>query len=447
MLNNKTDDSLYKLLKRYGSSRRPISVDFRQMACWLKYDSYTHLIHPYPAKLLKHIPHYFLANNILSKEGDMVLDPFCGSGTVLLESKLSGRRSIGSDSNPFARLLTKVKVQDISVRSLKISFEALKKRMQKEPCIQMPDVINLEYWFYPRVRKQLLCIYESTKQVNNSDCKDFFLICFSKCAKKVSLADPRLSVPVKLNPGKYNDGHRLKIAAQKQLSWLRNVDVFSVFEQIVLENIERVNELASISCSSCPSVITSDARDMVCVNKGKKIRKATADIVITSPPYTGAQKYIRSVSLNLGWLEMCNSEQLKKLKENSIGREEYKVEAYKEFVKTGIPLADRVLKKIFKEYPLRSYIASNYLNEMKDAFIEISRVLKPGGYFVLVVGDNQICRYDFHTSKFLRYILEDLGYSLELCLIDDIKSRGLMTKRNKTAGIISREWVMLFKKG
>ncbi|MBW8002704.1 MAG: site-specific DNA-methyltransferase [Planctomycetes bacterium] len=92
----RTDDKLHSLMKRYKASNRPISVDFRKMVDWLKPDSYTHIIHPYPAKLLMHIPHFFLANNLLSPDGGRVLDPFCGSGTVLLEAKLSGRRVMGA---------------------------------------------------------------------------------------------------------------------------------------------------------------------------------------------------------------------------------------------------------------------------------------------------------------------------------------------------------------
>jgi hypothetical protein len=46
----------------------------------------------------------------------------------------------------------------------------------------------------------------------------------------------------------------------------------------------------------------------------------------------------------------------------------------------------------------------------------------------------------------MRDIIEGNGLSLELELIDDIRSRGLMTKRNKTAGLITREHILVFQK-
>src|ERR1700722_11558402 len=112
--NHPSDATLKTLLSRYEKTRRAVAVDFRRLVpCLRTTDRATHLLHPYPAKLVTHIPFFFLANSILSHRDDLVADPFCGSGTVLLESQLAGRRAIGADSNPLARLLTNVKTSPI----------------------------------------------------------------------------------------------------------------------------------------------------------------------------------------------------------------------------------------------------------------------------------------------------------------------------------------------
>ena len=64
----------------------------------------------------------------------------------------------------------------------------------------------------------------------------------------------------------------------------------------------------------------------------------------------------------------------------------------------------------------------------------------------MVIGNNTIAGYEFLTYKYLIEIAESIGFKTELVLIDDIKSRGLMTKRNKTASVISREYIIVFKK-
>ena len=71
-----------------------------------------HSLHAYPAKLLPNIPYYFLHSGILKNSG-IVLDPFCGTGTVLLEASLAGHTTVGAEINPLATLITEVKMSKL----------------------------------------------------------------------------------------------------------------------------------------------------------------------------------------------------------------------------------------------------------------------------------------------------------------------------------------------
>ena len=68
----------------------------------------THGYHRYPAKFIPQIVSRLLEK--YTKEGDLVVDPFGGCGTTLVESKVMGRPSIGVDINPVAVLITKAKI-------------------------------------------------------------------------------------------------------------------------------------------------------------------------------------------------------------------------------------------------------------------------------------------------------------------------------------------------
>src|SRR5438034_402265 len=68
---------------------------------------FTHAIHPYPAKFPPQLPKAILEN--FASKGQTVLDPFCGSGTTLVEAKISGVDAIGVDVNGLSVLLSKVK--------------------------------------------------------------------------------------------------------------------------------------------------------------------------------------------------------------------------------------------------------------------------------------------------------------------------------------------------
>jgi hypothetical protein len=65
---------------------------------------------------------------------------------------------------------------------------------------------------------------------------------------------------------------------------------------------------------------------------------------------------------------------------------------------------------------------------------------------VLVIGNNQVCGLTLSTNEYIANAMHELGCQDELVLIDQIKSRGLLTKRNKSAAIIAREFIMVFKK-
>ena len=227
---------------------------------------------------------------------------------------------------------------------------------------------------------------------------------------------------------------------KSKLDLLRNVNVYDKFESICKNNIDRLETLnGKIADGVTSRIISNDARKL-------DIQDCSVDLIITSPPYAGAQKYIRASWLNLFWLSLVELNNIRDLKKENIGREDYrKDEVYECYTK--IEAADKVLNELYsnkKEY--RAFLAANYLNEMKDALDESIRVLKTDGYMVIVIGNNTICGRAFDTQDYLTTYLENQGMKLQFKLIDDIKSYGLMTKRNKTADRITREWILVFKK-
>ena len=102
-------DVLEALLRDYEARPRAIDVSFRQLVGPIPVNNLSHSIYPYPARLLRQIPRFFLHCEQIARPGDVVLDPFCGSGTVLVEARAAHMTGWGIDRNPFARLLSRVK--------------------------------------------------------------------------------------------------------------------------------------------------------------------------------------------------------------------------------------------------------------------------------------------------------------------------------------------------
>ena len=444
------DQELEKFFSAYEKAKKPIEVDFRVLVDWVPYsDSYTHYIHSYPAKLIKHIPIFFLnSKTLLPESKSLVLDPFCGSGTVLLESLLAGHNAIGCDANPLARLIAKVKTTRLEPDELrKIKASIIKKANKFRKAVPL-NVVNVEHWFSDSTINQLSRLYRAINEICKDKELEFFLATFSSIVKKVSYADPNLSVPVKIKPEKYsNDSVKQRLS--NKLTELKNIDVISLFSSQSDKNIHRVSLLDGIINDDVTArIVSDDARKITkkLDHNADFLDSNSVDLIITSPPYAGAQKYIRSSSLSLGWLGMCEERSLRDYEKLNIGREHYSKSEYINSIRFGIAEIDCFFEEIEKENPLRAYINSNYLKEMECAISEMFRVLKKDKYCVIVIGNNEVCGRKFETQKYIRLLAERVGFYTKLVLVDDIHSRGLMTKRNKTASMINSEWILVFKK-
>jgi DNA methylase len=446
-MQKETDYALKLVLRAYQAKPKPLEVNFRELVGWMPYqaDRATHLVHPYPAKLLPHIPYFFLNNELLSKPNDIIVDPFCGSGSVLVEALLAGRNACGIDCNPLAVLLSHVKTTELHELQIKETLRLVLRCARSLHQVKPPDVINLHYWYLPRIIGQLSRLKLAILRICHAEVRDFFLTCLSVCVRRLSLADPRVSVPVRLRPDQYSDSHPLSSSASRRLTKLCNISVFEDFQQSVEQNAIRVASLRRLVPGKQRAVVLlGTAMDLKPRSEG--LENQNASLVITSPPYAGAQKYIRACSLSLNWLELCGPGEFRTYERRTVGREHYATSEYQKLAETASPDANRLLSKIWKRYPLRAHIAASYLNEMQESIRQIHKILRRGGYLVLVTGNNQICGHEFLTTNYLSEIARTSGLRVRLQLVDDIRSRGLMTKRNSTASVISREWVTVFRK-
>lgn len=435
-------------VRKYQETGQPVSVNFRELVPLLNNkERYTHLIHSYPAKLLSNIPYYFLQSEEYCPYDGIVLDPFCGTGTVLLEAALSGRQAWGADANPLAVLISKVKTTYISKEILLKSLSAVLNRAERSR--EMPGMSSMiEGWFSDSTVTQLFRLQQSIGKIKNESQKNFFLLCLSNLIRKVSYADPTIAVPVHLNPNRFAEGSERRKTATFRLETLKAVDVYDKFDGICRLNIERVSSLKGVKKIYTAEVISNDARHLTRhLSDDEVVLDNAVDLILTSPPYAGAQKYIRASRLNLYWLGMTDAAEIRTIDGKNIGREDYHKKEYDKKYTTGIDAADRVLEKLYsKGKKERACIVGNYLNEMKAALDEAYRVLKPGGHMVIIIGNNTVCGLSFDTQDYLTSYLQSKGMQLKFKLIDDIKSYGLMTKRNKTANTITSEWVIVLKK-
>jgi hypothetical protein len=95
---------------------------------------HVHRLHPYKGKFIPQLVQYFIDNHtdnfkksIYFKKGDIILDPFCGSGTTLVQANEMGIHSIGIDISRFNCMITETKLLDYNIASLENEIKKIRK--------------------------------------------------------------------------------------------------------------------------------------------------------------------------------------------------------------------------------------------------------------------------------------------------------------------------------
>lgn len=428
---------LHRNLSRTSRYQREVYVSFRKSNSNVsRRDFATHMIHWYPAKMFHRIPSVLL-DSIDLPPRSTILDPFCGSGTVLLEANLRGHHAIGIDINPLARLIARVKSTILEPGKLKCFLARLMLAAKRNSSTPTPQP-TLDYWLTPLARAGLHRILSAIKENTVGDYRLFFLITLTSIVRRVSLADPAIPPLVRLREERGSfAGKRYRKALKKSQS-LTVSTVFEAFLDAANVNIRRMSELYALRQH------ITDRKNWVFDGEAVRtgLRDKSIDAIITSPPYCGSQKYVRSLKLELV-LSGYPAEKLRALDRDTLGTEavSHHILELSDLL-TGDQYIDSLLKKIYQANPVRARMASDYCKYLVEFASECQRVLRPGGHLLVTLGRSTMAGVSFPVDRVFRQFSQEAGLSYIATLVDRIPSRGLLTRRNKTAGRIDHEFIV-----
>lgn len=450
------------LIARFHRTDRPVDFDFRA-ACksWtVRGDSYTHRVHRYPARLTPYIPLFFLSVPGIGKSRGRLLDPFAGCGTVLVEGPvhpIHPMHASGLEINPLARVIARVKTSDMGIDAIDDSWRRLKARFARDRSrTGLANFPNKDLWFSHLVENRLARAARSIEAVRNDDAYDFFLIALSSVVRRVALADPGVSVPVRLNPERYENA-RIRRDVKADIRYRETADVFALFESAVKDNLRRLRSWQGDRQKGCDADICgSDARTFEEIAVGRRGELVHPhgplltgfDLIMTSPPYANAQRYTRSLRLELFALGFTKSaEEEGDLDREQVGTERVSIATENSVRETVVSaVARRAIDRISKRDEYRGLIAANYVVNMEKVIENCRNALKPGGHAVFVIGNNRISGVLLNNAAILRDIGLTKGFREIVHIRNRIPSRGLITKRHETAGVITHEHIVVLQK-
>lgn len=303
---------------------------------------HVHRLHPYLGKFIPQLAEIFLRKY----RPRVVCDPFCGSGTTLVEANCLGIESVGCDICEFNCLLTEVKLGSYDLDVLKEEINQVLEKLHltwQSPLFRSNSSNNcdkvtpyLRAWFAPQVLQQLLCFRELI-----SDCcyKPVFQVILSRAARSARLTTHyQLDFPKRPQREAYFCYKHNRICFPPR-------DALRFLQRYCLDTYERLCEYSRLRTSARATVICGDARH---------IRFPTVDMVLTSPPYVGLIDY------------------------HEQHRYAYEI--------LGLPM--RAESEIGSARMGQSQAAiRKYLEEMTAAFDNVLKSLRRGGHVVVIVND------------------------------------------------------------
>ena len=403
-------------------------------------DFATHWIHWYPAKMFHRIPSVFLETVNLPSEST-ILDPFCGSGTVLLEANVRGYHAVGIDINPLARLICQVKTTPINPDDLKCQLAVILRKALRSRALPDPQP-TLDYWISAPARVGIHRLSDAIRQIVDGDCRAFFVVALSSIIRQISLADPAIPPLVRLREERADvAGIRYQKALQKAKSTTTS-SVYDTFVAAATSNIQRMSELEGLRKTLGHSQVSETSEEAA----QTRLLPESVDAVITSPPYCGSQKYVRSLKLEL-LVSGYQEEEIREIDRRTLGTEAVSTRTTPiADLLIGDGYTDQVIRDVYATNPVRARIVSDYSSYLFAWARECCRVLRPGGHLLVTFGRSTIAGIPFKVDRVFGHASQEVGMEVVATLVDSIPSRGLLTRRHISAGRIDHEYIVWLRR-
>ncbi|MDR3283035.1 MAG: site-specific DNA-methyltransferase [Candidatus Methanoplasma sp.] len=244
--------------------------------------------------------------------GGVVLDPFAGVGTTLVESMLTGNDSFGFEINPYAHFVSETKT-----RAVFVDVEAFGKEIRRfeaffascaasdyEAKSTVPEGFRSKVEFYsPNVLKKVLALHDFICQIEQGDVTAMFRLAFSSTMVRYSNYSYEPSLGTRKGSGKED---------------ISDFDVGGLTVMKLKECLEDI-EWAQKEMGGKPIPRSEVIHDSF-FNYASHIEEGSIDLIVTSPPYLNNYHYNRNTRPQMYWLGFVSSPaEMKGLEESNFG--------------------------------------------------------------------------------------------------------------------------------
>jgi len=380
----------------------------------------THGYHRYPAKFIPQIVNRLISE--FTSEGEFIFDPFGGCGTTLVEAKTLGRKSIGLDINPVAKLITETKITPLNPKLLD---NYLNKFITDFDPLKIKDGImthseRTNYWFEPGVQKELDSLYCAINGISNHRIRRFYLCAFSHILKNCSKWLMK-SIKPQIDPDKIPPDVMTTFLGHVKHMMSKNREFYEL-----LETTGNLNTPAKMKLSDS--------------TKKFPLKDNSIDLIITSPPYVTSYEYADLHQLTLFWLgdDLSNFPAWAKFVNNfnnfrskfmgtQFNKNRY---IYSQSSSTALDILEQL--RVKKREMVNS--VSKYFLDMEKSFVEMYRVLNIKKHACIIIGNTEIASVNIKNAEVAAEQMKNVGFIIKRFIKRDVTNKMITPWRNKVTG-------------
>lgn len=400
-----------------------------------------HSFHRYYGKLIPAIPSAFIKE--FTQNGDLVFDPFSGSGTTAVESLINDRNFIGYEINPLAVSIANTKTRKLSSKLLSSYNDEIMKLIKSNSYSfdksDLPYLLNRDHWFKDFVQKDLIIIKKAIDDLFENhivhsddlqDYKQFYLMTLSAIIRNVSNCDTRHVFP----------GISKRMRALEAEGKI-HIDVFASFERAIKKR-SAYYDVYNTNCSA--NIIEGDSTKV-----DLSYLKDSVDLIVTNPPYISSVRYIETMKIEMYWMQyIYNANEYDTLAHKMLGNDKLRKAEYQDLEYTAFEEINNVIDEMKDIDQKSAKIIGTFFNQIEQVIERMSYVLKKGGKAVIKISDSKIKKKKIETGKFMTLIAQKYGFKLYDVFLDEINnnSRSLTTARNTYSDIITHDYIIIWEK-
>lgn len=363
----------------------------------------THCFHDYPARMIPQV-----AGKILETFGTKaktLFDPYCGTGTSLVEGYIRGVNVYGTDLNPLARLIATAKTTVMPLEKVDKAILELSRFIRKakvQPIESLED-LRLDFWFKPDVIERLSVLKAFLGKID-PEVLPLFEVSFSETVRESS--------------NTRNSEFKLYRYAAKQLGEF-TPDVYGIMLKKLARNRAGLNEfLGTLNGTPPPRRKVFEFNTVDGIPRSA-VKPNSIDIVVTSPPYGDSGTtvaYGQYSRLSSAWLGLPEP---KKIDDRLMGGKRQK--HLPEFPSDEL---NQAIAKVSTEHEKRGLEVAAFYDDLHRSIENVATIIKSGGITAYVVGNRKVKGIVLPTDIAVKDFFQNVGFTYI-----DTFHRGIPNKR------------------